>query len=81
MRALLLENGAHTSRVSAVVFRRSPSRKLTLGLRCRTGWRNLSTLPTRDAGNNTRDACAPPNPLLRHRHLRTGFLEGGDGAP
>ncbi len=25
------------------------------------------------------DACAPPNPLLRHLHIRPLLLEGGDG--
>ena len=38
-------------------------------MRCRTVSRE-------DAENSTRDASAPPNPLLRHRHVRAFFLEG-----
>ena len=37
-----------------------------------------STVSYVDAENSTRDAWGPPSPLLRHRHIRALFLEGGD---
>ena len=59
VRALFLETGAHASRVSAAVSRRSPSLSVRWVCDVLRGDVNASTVPREDAGNSTRDACAP----------------------